>query len=56
MVNWIPAKKDGKNVDSKMYFLFHIYNSTVSTKFAEKPYLIPIELGYFGVPGRVRIN
>jgi hypothetical protein len=43
---WIPARVNNMPVDSKMFVLIHISNSSSSFKTDDKPYVINIDIVY----------
>jgi len=47
--DWIPARVNNSPTDAKMFVLIHVYNSIVQGKTKDKPYLIAIDISYFGV-------
>ena len=47
--DWIPARINNSPTDAKMFVLIHVYNSKMSGRTKDKPYLIAIDIAYYGV-------
>lgn len=54
--DWIPAKFNGNQVDSKIYIMFQVSNSFYSQNYPYKPYVIPVLLSYYSVQRKVPVG